>query len=64
MSVTKLAIATHHAMQGFNDLQYSNRCRFISIALPVATATLYLDTEYRAISYIEILSQFLSQLSF
>ena len=25
----KLAIATSHAMQVFNDLHYSNRCRFI-----------------------------------
>jgi hypothetical protein len=27
MSVVKLAIATGHAMQAFNDLHYSNRCR-------------------------------------
>jgi hypothetical protein len=32
LSVAKLAIATSLAMQIFNDLHYSNRCRFISIA--------------------------------
>jgi hypothetical protein len=25
-------IATGHAMQAFNDLHYSNRCRFIGMA--------------------------------
>jgi hypothetical protein len=25
-------IATGHAMQAFNDLHYSNRCRFIGVA--------------------------------
>jgi hypothetical protein len=33
-------IATGHAMQFFNDLHYSNRCRFISIAWLVAIASL------------------------
>jgi hypothetical protein len=32
LSVVKLAIATGHAMQAFNDLHYSNRCRFIGVA--------------------------------
>ena len=32
LSVVKLAIATGHAMQAFNDLHYSNRCRFIGMA--------------------------------
>ena len=27
-----IAIATGHAMQVFNDLHYSNRCRFIGVA--------------------------------
>ena len=46
LSVVKLAIATGHAMQIFNDLHYSNRCRFISIAYiwPVAMASLPLNT--------------------
>jgi hypothetical protein len=46
LSVVKLAIATGHAMQVFNDLHYSNRCRFISIACiwPVAMASLPLNT--------------------
>ena len=46
LSVVKLAIATGHAMQVFNDLHYSNRCRFISIACvwPVTMAILPLNT--------------------
>jgi hypothetical protein len=46
LSVVKLAIATGHAMQVSNDLHYSNRCRFISIACiwPVAMASLPLNT--------------------
>ena len=46
LSVVKLAIATGHAMQVFNDLHYSNRCRFISIACiwPLAMASLPLNT--------------------
>ena len=27
-----VAITTGHAMQAFNDLHYSNRCRFIGVA--------------------------------
>ena len=30
--VVKMAIATGHAMQAFNDLHYSNTCRFIGVA--------------------------------
>jgi hypothetical protein len=37
-------IATGHAMQVFNDLHYSNRCKFISIASLVAIASLSLNT--------------------
>jgi hypothetical protein len=37
-------VATSHVMQVFNDLHYSNRCRFISIAWPVAMASLPLNT--------------------
>ena len=37
-------IATGHAMQFFNDLHYSNRYRFISIAWLVAIASLSLNT--------------------
>ena len=33
-----------YAMQVFNDLHCSNRCRFISIAWSVATASLPLNT--------------------
>jgi hypothetical protein len=46
LSVVQLAIATGHAMQIFNDLHYSNRCRFINIACiwPVAMASLPLNT--------------------
>jgi hypothetical protein len=40
----KLAIATGHAVQVFNDLHYPNRCRFISIVWPVAIASLPLNT--------------------
>jgi hypothetical protein len=32
LSVVKLVIATGHAMQAFNYLHYSNRCRFIGVA--------------------------------
>ena len=33
-AMVKLAIATGHAtrMQVFNDLQYSNKCKFVSIS--------------------------------
>ena len=33
-AMAKLAIATGHAtcMQVFNDLQYSNKCKFVSIS--------------------------------
>jgi hypothetical protein len=53
LSVVKLAIATGHAMQVFNDLHCSNRCRFISIAWSVATASLYHWILYNV--YIKIL---------
>jgi hypothetical protein len=42
LSVVKLAIATGHAMQVFNDLHYSNICRFISIVWQLP----WLVTEY------------------
>ena len=48
LSVVKLAIVTGHAMQVFNDLHLciiqNYRCRFISIAWPVAMASLPLNT--------------------
>jgi hypothetical protein len=45
-AMAKLAIATGHAtcMQVFNDLQYSNKCNFVSISWPVAMATVPLNT--------------------
>jgi hypothetical protein len=44
--MAKLAIATGHAtcMQVFNDLQYSNKCKCVSISWPVAMVTLPLNT--------------------
>jgi hypothetical protein len=39
--VVKLAISTGHAMQVFNDLHYSNRCRFIGVTWPVAMIYIY-----------------------
>ena len=43
--MVKLGIATGHAMQVFHDLHYSNRCRFIGVACPVAmVASLPLNT--------------------
>jgi hypothetical protein len=61
LSVAKLAIATGHAMQVFNELHHSNKCKFVSIEWPVAMASLHW---IQCNVYIKILSQFLFQLSF
>jgi hypothetical protein len=51
-SMVKLAIATGHAMQVFNDLHYSNRCRLIGMAWPVAmVVSLPLNTVQNHIIY-------------
>jgi hypothetical protein len=51
--MAKLAIATGHTtcMQVFNDLQYSNWCKVVSISWPVAMATLPLNTAEYQIGY-------------
>jgi hypothetical protein len=62
-TVSGEVIATGHAKQVFNDLHYSNRCRFISIACiwPVAMASLPLNTVQ---CLIKIINRVLFQLLF